>query len=227
LPTDDDVLARRYRAYLFDLDGTLVDSAPDINAALNAALVAGGYHSVTEADSRNWGGSGSRALIERALAHLGACERTTDVRHMQLLLDTFIAYYRAHIADSSRLYPQAALTLTTLARRGAGLAVVTNKYAVLARQLLQAFGLDELFAAIVGGDTLTERKPDAAPALHACRIIGCSAADALFVGDSITDVETARAAGCTVVCVRGGYNHGVPAEALGADAVIDSLEALL
>ena len=221
------MLTRRYRAYLFDLDGTLVDSAPDINAALNAALAAGGYDSVTEAASRDWVGSGSRVLIERALAHLGAFERTADAPHMQLLLETFIGYYREHIADSSRLYPHVADTLTTLARRGTGLAVVTNKYAALSRQLLQAFALEELFATVVGGDTLAVRKPDAGPALHACRIIGCSAADALFVGDSVTDVETARAAGCAVVCVRGGYSHGVPAEALGADAVIDSLKALL
>jgi phosphoglycolate phosphatase len=225
LRADDRVLARSYRAYLFDLDGTLVDSAPDINAALNAALASAGYDRVTEADSRNWVGSGSRVLIERALGHLGAPD--VDATGMQHLLDAFIAYYRDHIADSSRLYPDVATTLTTLSGRGAGLAVVTNKYAALSCQLLQALGLAELFGAVVGGDTLASRKPDAAPVHHACRLLGCVAADALFVGDSITDVMTARAAGCAVVCVRGGYSHGVAADALGADAVIDSIGALI
>jgi phosphoglycolate phosphatase len=227
LPPDERVLARSYRAYLFDLDGTLVDSAPDINAALNAALAAGRYAPVTEADTRRWVGFGSRVLIEQALTHLGAGQRTADATHMQSLLGDFITHYRAHIADGSRLYPNVATTLTTLAQRGARLAVVTNKYAELSQRLLQSFHLAELFTAIIGGDTLASRKPDAAPVQHACRLLGCRAADALFVGDSITDVQTARAAGCPVVCVRGGYSHGVPAESLGADAVIDSLGALL
>ena len=227
MPADDGVLARGYRAYLFDLDGTLVDSAPDITAALNAALLAGSYASVSEADCRGWVGSGSRVLIERALTQLGAGARIDDAAHVQQLLDVFIAHYHAHIADSSRLYPDVAATLAALKRRGARLGVVTNKYEALSRELLASFGLGNLFGVIVGGDTLSRRKPDAAPVQHACKVLGCRASDALFVGDSLTDVETARAAGCAVVCVRDGYSHGMPAESLGADAVIDSIGSLL
>jgi phosphoglycolate phosphatase len=227
LPADDHVLARRYRAYLFDLDGTLVDSAPDINAALNAALGVAGYPPVTETESRSWVGFGSRVLIERALAHLGVPDRCRDASHMRVLLDAFIAYYRDHIADSSRLYPDVATTLATLAGRGAGLAVVTNKYFELSQLLLRAVRLADFFAVVVGGDSLTKRKPDAAPVHHACALLGCVAVEALFVGDSVTDVQTARAAGCAVVCVRGGYSHGAAVESLGADAVIDSIGALI
>jgi phosphoglycolate phosphatase len=227
LATDGATLARRYRAYLFDLDGTLVDSAPDINGALNAALAAGGHPSVAEHLTRHWIGSGSRALIERALTHQQAGDCIADAAHMQDLLAAFVAYYSAHIADKSRIYPDVVETLASLCAGGAQLAIVTNKLSGLSVQLLEALGLRDYFAAVVGGDTLSQRKPDAAPALHACAMLGRTPQESLFVGDSATDVDTARAAGCPVVCVRAGYNHGTPAELLGADAVIDSLIELL
>jgi phosphoglycolate phosphatase len=227
LATDGATLARRYRAYLFDLDGTLVDSAPDINGALNAALAAGGHPNVAEHLTRHWIGSGSRALIEQALTHQQATACIADAAHMQDLLAAFVAYYSAHIADASRIYPDVVETLTSLRTDGARLAVVTNKLNGLSVQLLEALGLRDYFAVVVGGDTLPQRKPNAAPALHACAKLGSTPIESLFVGDSATDVETARAAGCPVVCVRDGYNHGTPAERLGADAVIDSLIELL
>jgi phosphoglycolate phosphatase len=224
---DGSVLRRAYRAYLFDLDGTLVDSAPDINRALNAALVAQGYPSVDCSLSLNWVGFGSRVLLEHALRYHDAAHRIADEAHMQGLLDSFVAYYSAHIADLSKVYPGVVATLDALKARGAGLAVVTNKFAGLSRQLLEALALAPYFTSVVGGDTLAQRKPDAAPALHACHALGCAAHEALFVGDSPTDVATARAAGCAVVCLRDGYRHGMAAEALGADAIIDSLTDLL
>jgi len=227
LPAEAALLTRRYRAYLFDLDGTLVDSAPDINGALNAALAAGGYPAVTERQTRQWIGSGSPALIEHALTHHRATRHLTDPAHIQQLLDAFIAHYGAHIADASQVYPGVVGALTELSARGASLAVVTNKLSQLSIQLLEALDLHRYFGVIVGGDTLPERKPDPEPARHACKALGCSPGDALFVGDSITDVQTARAAGCAIVCLRDGYNHGVAPDALGADAIIDSLTALL
>jgi phosphoglycolate phosphatase len=227
LATDAAVLARTYPAYLFDLDGTLVDSAPDINGALNAALAAAGYPGVDEQLTRNWVGAGSRALLERALRHNRADVHVADEFLMARLLTTFIDHYSAHIADNSCPYDGVEDTLRALTQRGARLAVVTNKLENLSQLLLEALGLRGYFDALVGGDTLPHRKPNPAPALHACRILTCSPNDALFVGDSITDVETARAAGCPVVCVRAGYNHGTKAEQLGADAVIDSLIELL
>jgi phosphoglycolate phosphatase len=227
LVPDSAVLGRRYRGYLFDLDGTLVDSAPDINCALNATLTQAGYAAVDAGLSRNWVGFGSRVLLEHALRHHDAAHRIADAAHMQCLMDGFIDYYSAHIADFSQVYPGVMHALDVLHGRGARLAVVTNKFAELSRLLLEALELARYFDVVVGGDTLTQRKPDAAPALHACRALGCAVHDALFVGDSPTDVATARAAGCAVVCLRDGYRHGVAAEALGADAIIDSLTGLL
>jgi phosphoglycolate phosphatase len=227
LATDAAVLSRSYPAYLFDLDGTLIDSVPDINGALNAALEAAGYPGVDEQLTRNWVGSGSRTLLERALRHSRADALIADELLMARLLTTFIDHYSAHIADNSHPYDGVADALHALHERGARLAIVTNKLEALSRQLLEALGLRDYFDALIGGDTLPQQKPNAEPALHACRMLGCMPNDALFVGDSITDVETARAAGCPVVCLRAGYNHGTKAEQLGADAVIDSLIELL
>ncbi len=223
---DKAVLARAYRTYLFDLDGTLIDSAPDINGALNVALRSVGYPAVDEALTRLWIGHGSRVLLERALGHFGAPAKIDDAA-MARLLDCFVDHYSAHIADSSKPYPGVVEALQALKSRGARLAVVTNKLTALSQLLLAALHLDCYIEVLVCGDTLPQRKPDPAPVTQACRALNCANKDALFVGDSITDVETARAAGCAVVCVRDGYNGGTPAEQLGADAVIDSLIELL
>ncbi len=221
------ILARRYSAYLFDLDGTLIDSAPDINRALNHALAAAHLPAVDEALTRHWVGHGSRVLLEQALEHHGRSELIDDADGMTRLLDVFIGHYEAHIADRSTPYRGVVEALDALACRGAALAVVTNKLTRLSHRVLEALDLAHYFGAIVCGDTLSVSKPDAEPALHACRILNCAPADALFVGDSETDVKTARNAGCAVVCVRDGYNHGTPADALGADGVIDSFTELL
>ncbi len=227
MPPDAPVLARRYNAYLFDLDGTLVDTAPDINAALNAALSSGGFPEVTEALTRHWVGHGSRVLLQQALTHHGVPDLSSDETLMARLLKVFIEYYSGHIADFSRPYPGVEEALLALQSRGARLAIVTNKLTGLSTQVLAELQLDRHFTAVVCGDTLPQHKPDPAPALHACRLLNVAPIDALFVGDSVTDVDTARAAGCSVVCVRDGYNHGTPAGQLGADAVIDSLIQLL
>ncbi len=220
-------LQRRFSGYLFDLDGTLVDTAPDIDAALNAALADAGLPTVDESLTRHWVGHGSRMLVEQALTFHGVPELIEDTAAMDAMLATFIAYYGAHIADHSELYPGTRETLKRLGERGAGLAVVTNKLQALSHRVLDALDLAHHFQVIVCGDTLPVAKPDPGPALHACQVLGVEVADTLFVGDSHTDVECARAAGCAIVCMRDGYNHGTPAEQLGADAVIDSLSELI
>ncbi|MFU8816327.1 MAG: phosphoglycolate phosphatase [Pseudomonadales bacterium] len=208
---------RGYDGYLFDLDGTLVDTAPDINAALNHALHRAGLAPVSEALTRHWVGHGSKVLVQQALDH--QLQRHDD---LEPLLEDFLRYYASHIADLSRPYPRVIDTLEMLRGRGAKLAVVTNKLTRLSVPLLTALNLTGLFDSIVCGDTAARPKPAADPALYACAALGLSCAETLFVGDSETDVGCARAAGCPVVCVADGYNHGVAPDALGADAIIDS-----
>ncbi len=211
-----------YPGYLFDLDGTLVDTAPDLNAALGFALVKHGYQAADEALTKRWIGHGAKAMVEQALGH-----QDQPVDDAPIVLSTFLSYYEKHVADLSRPYPGALDALGALQERGALLGVVTNKRTTFSLAILSALGMRQHFEVVVCGDTCPSPKPAADPALHACRALGLAAADALFVGDSKTDVLCARAAGCPIVCVRGGYNQGVPAEKLGADAVIESLSDLV
>ncbi len=214
-----------YAGYLFDLDGTLVDTAPDLHAALNHALTAHGHRAVSLEHTRHWIGHGARAMIEQALtAEIG---RAPSEQRLDSIRDTFLPFYEAHAADLSAPYPGVVEALETLQARGASLAVVTNKITRFSRRVLDALNLTRHFDVIVCGDTAEQPKPAADPALYACTALGLRVDEVLFVGDSTTDVDCARAAGCAVVCVRDGYNHGVPADELGADAVIESFRDLV
>lgn len=211
-----------YAAYLFDLDGTLVDTAPDLMRALNEVLGTAGLPLVDEATTRHWVGHGVRAMLAAALEHHDAA---VSEERLDQLFDACLEHYGAHIADHSKPYPAVVETLAALQER-APLAVVTNKPAHLTEQLLAALDLARFFGCVVGRGTTRLHKPAAEPALYACRELGVRPAAALFVGDSATDVACARAAGCPVVLYRYGYNHGQDPDGLGADAVIDSLAAL-
>ncbi len=219
-----------YDGYLFDLDGTLVDTAPDISAALNHALHRHGYSGFDEALARHWVGHGARMLIKQALQNQRPPDADTDSNSetiTEALLADFIGYYEEHIADFSKPYPAVIDTLTQLNKRGAKLAIVTNKLTTLSKQVLDALELTRYFQSIVCGDSTDNPKPAADPALLACRELSLPVTRVLFVGDSATDVDCARAAGCDVVCVPDGYNHGIAASELGADAVIESLQDLV
>ena len=212
-----------YRAYLFDLDGTLVDTAPDLMRALNHALELARLGPVDEALTRHWVGHGVRAMLVAALDHH---RRTLSTERMDELQMACLDYYGAHIADCSRPYPTVVDTLGVLGARGP-LAVVTNKPTELSVRLLAALDIGRFFTVVLGRGSTTKPKPDAAPALAACERMGVAPKDALFVGDSETDVLCARAAGCDVALYRYGYNHGRAPESLGADRVIESLHDLV
>lgn len=212
-----------YAAYLFDLDGTLVDTAPDLFRALNHTLARAGLGGVDESLTRHWVGHGVRAMLQAALEHLGIPAEADELDHHQAVL---VDHYAAHIADHSLPYPTVVETLTALAAR-APLAVVTNKPTDLSNRLLDALDLTRHFDVVVGRGTTEHFKPHPEPALYACERLGSAAGQALFVGDSETDVLCARAAGCDIVLYRHGYNHGMDPDQLGADRVIDSFDALV
>lgn len=214
----------RYPAYFFDLDGTLIDSAPDIHRALNVTLREFGMADVDEAMTRLWVGHGSKRLLQSAIDKAPDCGFTEPSQGM---LDCFMSYYQAHIADHSQPYEGVRDTLNALNARGARLAVVTNKYLGLSESVLEQLGLISEFATVVGHESSAAPKPAPDPALLACERLGVTPADALFIGDAPPDVGCARAAGCDVVVVSYGYNMGVDPRELGGDAVIDSLRQLL
>lgn len=212
-----------YSAYLFDLDGTLVDTAPDLSRALNHTLARLGLGNVDESLTRHWVGHGVRAMLEAAFEHLGIRAEAGELdRHQAALVE----HYAAHIADYSLPYPTVEHTLAALAAR-APLAVVTNKPTDLSNRLLDTLGLARYFEVVVGRGATANFKPHPEPALYACDHLGAGVEKALFVGDSETDVLCARAAGCEVVVYRYGYNHGKDPDHLGADRVIDSMDALV
>jgi len=218
-----------YRTWLIDLDGTLVDSAPDLHGALEATLRRYDYGTVSEEMVRQFVGSGARVLIERALAerYPQPAARKAAMASIDALHAYFLDYYAEHIADRSQPYPGVREALSALRERGIALAVVTNKYEGLSRQLLDALDLSGYFGAVVGGDTLSVRKPDPGPLFEACRQLGSDPAEAVMIGDSITDIRAARNADMPVVCVSYGYNHGEDIHSAGADRVVDSLEGLI
>jgi phosphoglycolate phosphatase len=209
-----------FRVVAFDLDGTLVDTAPDLTAALNHALVTMGRTPVPEASVRHMVGHGIRAMLTKGLAATGEMTSTLVDEGTPLLL----AYYEAHIADHSRGFAGLEDALDALAARGVALAICTNKLEGLARDLVTQLGWGARFGALVGGDTLPVHKPDPAPLREAIARVG--GGRAAFVGDSIVDIETARAAGLPSVAVSFGFADR-PAAALGADAVIDHYDELV
>ncbi len=209
-----------FQVVAFDLDGTLVDSAPDLTAALNHALARFGRPPVPAADVRHMVGHGARALLQKGLAATGG----GDAAMVETGFPWFIDYYEAHIADHTRLFDGLEAALDRLTGMGVKLAICTNKLESLSHRLIGELGWQHRFAALVGGDTLPVRKPDPAPLFEA--IARAGGGRAAFVGDSITDTDTARAANIPCVAVSFGFADRPP-EQLGADALIDHFDELI
>lgn len=206
----------------FDLDGTLVDTAPDLVDTLNVVLEEAGFDAVPYDEARNLVGGGARALIERGLAF----EREKiPAFEVDRLLARFLVHYEAHLADRSRAFPGVEAVLDVLAAKGALLVVCTNKLEHFSVKLLQALGLAERFAVIAGADTFEVRKPDPGHLLSAIARAGGRSTAAVMVGDSETDVLTARRANVPAVAVSWGYSR-IPADELRADRLIERMNEL-
>ena len=205
---------------VFDLDGTLADTAADLAAALNHTLAELGRAPIATQNVRRMIGNGVRALLRRGLEATGRVEEALIDRGLPI----FLAYYQAHIADHSRPFDGVEAALTGLDALGTKLAICTNKPEGLTLALLAALGWQDRFAGIVGGDTLAQRKPDPAPVHEA--IARAGGGRAAFVGDSISDTSAARAAGIPCVALSFGYSDR-PASELGATALIDHYDQLL
>ncbi|WP_029059623.1 phosphoglycolate phosphatase [Stappia stellulata] len=210
------------RAMLFDLDGTLVDSVPDIADAINTVLVAEGFPALEIADVRKMIGNGIQKLVERAFAASGKPLAGDELARMT---DRMMEVYAKGLTVATVLMPGAAAAAAWLHQRGHRLAVVTNKPEAFSREIVEHFGLDKMFTVVVGGDTCATRKPDPQMLFHACRELGVAPEDAILVGDSPADVNAALAGGFPSIAVRGGYTN-IAVEELGADCVIDSLDDL-
>ena len=209
---------------LIDLDGTLIDSVPDLAYCVDALMVELGLPARGEPKVRRWVGNGIERLVKRALID------RLDGEPDQLLLDKalpiYLQLYKDNLSKRSRLYPGVKEGLQFLHGAGYKLGCITNKAAAFTEPLLKDLGIYDYFRIVVSGDTLPVKKPDPLPLLHAAQFFKVEPAQALMVGDSISDVKAARAAGFQVVCVSYGYNHGQDIRDARPDAVIDSMAEL-
>jgi phosphoglycolate phosphatase len=203
---------------VFDLDGTLIDTAPDLIDTLNLILAREGLPAMPFAEARRLIGGGSRGMLERALIEEG---RPAGKAEMDRLFAAYIEHYAAHIADRSRPFPQLEATLDRLAADGHRLAVCTNKLEWLSLRLLTTLKLTPYFAAICGQDTFGVMKPHPEILYKTILRAGGEPADAIMIGDSGTDVRTARAAHVPVIAVDFGYSE-VPIATLQPDRIISS-----
>jgi phosphoglycolate phosphatase len=208
---------------IFDLDGTLVDTAPDLIATLNVILGREGLPAVPEDEARTLIGHGARRMLERGLAlgDTAPAGPAGDAARLRLdrLFRDFVDYYSVHLADHSRPFPGVEAALDTLAERGCTFAICTNKLEHLSVRLLTSLGLADRFAAICGQDTFGVQKPHPEALLATLRRAGGSPQRAVMVGDSATDIATAKAALMPVVAVDFGYTD-VPVKDLGPDRII-------
>lgn len=208
---------------IFDLDGTLIDTAPDLTGALNRVLEEEGLPPVDQAETRRMVGRGARALIDAALSAAGT---PPDQGRLSRLLGRYLAHYQAHIADESVPFDGVRETLETLRDEGARLGICTNKSFALSEKLLEALDMRRYFDAVVGGDTLEVHKPDPEHLLETIRRAGGDPAGAVMVGDSGPDFHAARNAGIPVILVSFGYGD-VPADSFGADALVHHYDEML
>ena len=211
-------LTKPPQAAIIDLDGTLVDTLGDFTAALNAMLRALHLAEVPAGVVAGFIGKGSEHLIRQTLAHVGA---PRELYHRAW--DAYQDAYRGLNGQWAQVYPGVAEGIAQLRSAGVRLACVTNKPGEFARELLAAKGLARHFELVFGGDAFERKKPDPLPLLKTCEALGTAPAATWMVGDSGNDAAAARAAGCPVLLVTYGYNHGEPVREVDADAFLDSL----
>lgn len=213
---------RALRAAIVDLDGTLVDTVGDFEVSLRSMAADLGLAAVPRAFIQKTVGKGSEHLITRTLAEMGAPASLYD--------EAWARYQHHYLRVNGRhsdVFPGVREGLAGLAERGLRLVCLTNKPGAFARPLLEAKGLAPFFEHVFGGDAFARKKPDPLPLLEACRVLDAEPHRVLMVGDSSNDAAAARAAGCPVVLMSHGYNHGEPVAEVDADAVLDRLDELL
>lgn len=221
------------QAAIIDLDGTMVDTLGDFEVALNRALADLDLPPVTRALVERTVGKGSEHLIRSVLAHqlalpevkglANVCEGRGAENLYEAAWQRYQHHYLAINGEFAVVYPGVIEGLQQLRDAGLQLACLTNKPLSFAKPLLQAKGLDSFFTHVFGGDSFERKKPDPLPLLKTCEALGVQPAQTLMVGDSSNDAQAARAAGCPVVLVRYGYNHGEPVDGVDADAHVDAL----
>lgn len=210
-----------FDAAIVDLDGTMIDTLGDFSEALNRMLAELGLAPIARSAIEPMVGKGSEHLIRSVLAHVGA-----DAGHYDAAWESYQRHYEVVNGQHSEVFPGVLQGLQALQAHGLRLACLTNKPTAFARALLKAKALDGYFSEVFGGDAFERKKPDPLPLIKTCAALGSVPGRTLMVGDSSNDAQAARAAGCPVVLVTYGYNHGEPVRGVDADRFVDSLAEL-
>lgn len=215
--------ANDFKCVIFDLDGTLVDTAPDLLATLNVLFAKRNRREITLGEIKTVIGLGAKSMIRKGGELAGNPFSEAEIDE---LFEEYLEYYSSHIADHSRLFPSGQAVLDSCKAANIPMAICTNKLESLTITLLEALNLSDYFQTVIGSDTLPAMKPDPAGVMKILENAGCKPADALFIGDSESDLNTARNAGVPCVLVDYGYTK-TPASELDADALISDLGVLL
>lgn len=210
------------RAVAFDLDGTLIDTLPDLTSAVNATLTALGTHPLPDGRVKELVGDGADKLIARAVAEAMTAGAATEETHAEAM-ELFLGYYAEHLYSRSKVYPEAVRTLRALQEKAMRVCCVTNKSSRFALPLLERAGFGNLLEFTLCADRTEDRKPSPVLLLQACERLELIPREMLYVGDSHTDVIAAHAAGCAAVAVTFGYHKPGSLERVGPDATVASL----
>ena len=212
---------------IFDLDGTLINSALDLALAVNYMLEQLGRDSFDEEVIHGWVGNGALTLVKRALSGSREVEVSLDEAYVENALKIFLDYYEKNLCNATVPYPHVIETLHALKDKGYAFAIVTNKPFPFVSPILKGLGMDDLFALILGGDSLPEKKPHPQPLLHVCERLEVDVANAVMIGDSKNDILAANACGMDSVGVTYGYNYGEEIGVHKPSVIIDDFSELL
>ncbi len=215
------------KVLLFDLDGTLVDSAPDLALALNHTLERLEHETFSHETIRSWVGNGAQTLVKRGLSGNSVINEGIDAELFEQGLEIFLDFYAQNLCVDTVTYPNVVPTLKSLKEKGYRLVLVTNKPYDFIDPLLQGLGMHGLFELCLGGDSLAKKKPDPLPLLHACERLNISAAECVMVGDSKNDILAANAANMQCIGVSYGYNYGEHINVYKPDSVVDDFGDIL
>lgn len=212
---------------LFDLDGTLIDSVPDLADAVNHTLRVLGQKTFAQEQIRTWVGNGAQILIQRALCGNSTIDEHLDPARSAEALDIFLTFYAQNLCNATTPYPDVISTLHSLKAAKYRLAIITNKPFDFVAPILKGLEIDGLFELILGGDSLEKKKPDPLPLLHACEKLNIPIGCCLMVGDSKNDILAAKAAGMQSIGVTYGYNYDEPINSYAPDLVIEKFSEIL
>jgi len=215
------------KVIVFDLDGTLVDSAPDLALALNHMLETLERQPHSAETIRSWVGNGAQTLVKRGLSGSSIVDEEIDPKLFAEALTVFLAFYAKNLCVTTVAYPNVTATLKDLKQKGYRLAIVTNKPFDFIEPLLEGLALTDLFELSLGGDSLSRRKPDPLPLLHVCERLNVSVSECVMVGDSKNDIIAANTAAMQSIGVTYGYNYGEDISLNKPNSVVDDFSEII